>query len=50
MNGATLYDSRVICAFLDDRAQAGLSGWCRTLGDRDARGNGRRDRSMPHWR
>jgi glutathione S-transferase len=24
--GATLYDSRVICAFLDDRAQAGLYG------------------------
>jgi glutathione S-transferase len=25
-DGATLYDSRVICAFLDDRAQAGLYG------------------------
>ncbi len=25
-NGATLYDSRVICAFFDDRAQAGLYG------------------------
>ena len=25
-DGATLYDSRVICAYLDDRAQAGLYG------------------------
>ena len=25
-DGATLYDSRVICAFFDDRAQAGLYG------------------------
>lgn len=25
-DGATLYDSRVICAFLDDRAQAGMYG------------------------